>query len=710
MPEITSSGFLTRTAIEYLTTDRCVKHYRCNTLQNPLAYYDGTQFSPVAITEVVDSYTDKAKGILLRGKNVVSVGIKKADDAYKFLGFRPDEKQDGSEQLEFSLETIELGGKAKNINLSQKAAKTSTVYDLGPLVVQSRRQGTRISLPVSNTNDGFKVGFRLHLTGLKIEYIEPLDEYWVFNEQGQFRFRLCKPLLLDPATGEPLQYEDEPGRYDGLVKHSLKDLGGGEYLYVKEPTEAWGKIELPKEVLVDADTVYSTSEDGFVYHYASTWSSVRGATTGSSTGSYAGSNISAYYVSSYYRITRSFFYFDTTGLSGEVTASTEYLYGNSYGQSSVYALGGTQADTLTTADFAAFGSALSSNVAWGVSVYKQIPFNASGLSFMNYYLGGMVKVCNREYNHDGLNSSPGSSTYYNGCQFSEASGTGSDPYLYITITAPYSASGSDSGTGADSSSTTRDYPLYETGSGTDLNATIDATALVSDTGGCTDSATPDAWIEGGMDAGAGADSYFLSLIFGATDAGVLSDEHSGPIGVMTLDQGAVGEALSLASSSLWMDAGTGDDAGYPRFDSATTDVGAGADTGAVAAAYTLTDAALVTETGDIMLTEFVTDGGAVADITSVDCVVRDLGEGYEAHDLSVGAVVLDSAGLTELGAIFFSQTALDQGAGVDTSIVAWGFFGADCGVGTDSRPLMRGSHVRVARLASPGSHSEVPGG
>jgi len=206
LPEITSYGPLTRNIREHLTTDRRVKVYRCNTLQNPLYYYDGAQFRDVDVTRVSDTFNAKSEGIYLRDRSIVSVGLKKADDAYKFLGLRPDEKQDGSEQLEFSLESIEVNGKARTIDLSAKTALSPIATHLGPLIVQSRRQGTRIALPLSNADEGFRIALRMHLTGLTVQYRADLDEYWIFNEKGQFRFRFRKPLLLDPTTGEPLRY------------------------------------------------------------------------------------------------------------------------------------------------------------------------------------------------------------------------------------------------------------------------------------------------------------------------------------------------------------------------------------------------------------------------------------------------------------------------------------------------------------------------
>jgi len=401
MSDIVSSGFLNRNIVEYLMSDRS-RQYRCNTLQNPLAYMRDGQLLPISIVDVANGYTDKAKGIYLRDKSIVSVGIKKADDPYKFVGFRPDEKQDGSEQFEMSLESLEINGKSQTINLSTKTVVAPVAYNLGLIIVRSTRQGSRLCLPLTNADDGFKISFRCHLThGMRIEYRELLDEYWVYRSDGKFFLRLCKPILLDPTTGEPLFYEDEPGKYNNLVKHSLQDLGDGTFLYVKEPTEAFGKVELPENFLLDADTVYSSTADGYVYNASSgTWSTVHdafGGTAVSNSSHYPYSMSTSYSGGPTILIFRSFFYYVLTGLSGTVTACSEFLYGYSQNGSTVMAQLGTQSATLAAADYNAFsGSSFGNTAAWSLTGYNEIAFNAGGISAAQTALGGTMKICNRE--------------------------------------------------------------------------------------------------------------------------------------------------------------------------------------------------------------------------------------------------------------------------------------------------------------------------
>lgn len=439
MANVIASGFMNRNIVEHLMSDRS-RQYRCNTLQNPLAYVSDGKLLPVSITDVSDGYTDKAKGIYLRDKSIVSVGMKKADDPYKFIGFRPDEKQDGSEQFEISLESVEVNGKSQTIDLSQKSRISEVAHDLGPLIVQSVRQRTRLMLPLTNADEGFKIAFRLHLKGLKIVYRDDLDEYWIFNVKGQFRFRLGKPYLvgLGEESYEPLDLT-EYDRPPVFVVHSLKDMGDGTYLYIKEPGPDFGKLKLPEKFWVDADTVYSSTADGYVMQYNATWSTVHNATTGYSVfDTLTNANTAmACYLDGDIVISRSFFFHDLSALSGTVTACAMYLRG-SYAStaSSVSIQKGTASSPLTVDAYNDFSGVYYAKVGtWVSGAYNTLTMNATGITDVQSALGTTMNVCAREYAHDYCNSSSGSSSYREGVYYAEYTSTARDPYLYITITA-----------------------------------------------------------------------------------------------------------------------------------------------------------------------------------------------------------------------------------------------------------------------------------
>jgi hypothetical protein len=96
---------------------------------------------------------------------------------------------------------------------------------------------------------------------------------------------------------------------------------------------------------------------------------------------------------------------------------------------------GTQADSLTTSDYAAFSGSSFGNIAtWEINTYNEIVFNSTGISAVQSGLGGVIKICAREYDHDYSNVDIGTTDYYNGCYYADDTSGTKDPYLYITIT------------------------------------------------------------------------------------------------------------------------------------------------------------------------------------------------------------------------------------------------------------------------------------
>ena len=107
MADITSYGALSRHITEYLTTDKRVKYYKCKTLQNPDYCFNGKLYTPVDTTYKANTVTS-AGSISLASKGIVSVGIKNADDQYKFIGLRPDENRTVRSSLKYVLNFLRL--------------------------------------------------------------------------------------------------------------------------------------------------------------------------------------------------------------------------------------------------------------------------------------------------------------------------------------------------------------------------------------------------------------------------------------------------------------------------------------------------------------------------------------------------------------------------------------------------------------------------
>jgi len=130
----------------------------------------------------------------------------------------------------------------------------------------------------------------------------------------------------------------------------------------------------------------------------------------------------------YYGMCRSFFYFDTTGASSP-SAVDLLVYGATNARSDAEAQKGTQADSLSAADYDAFSGTEYGHVSWAIGSYNTISFDSTGVN--EIVTDGISKICCREYTHDYGDSQP-SSGYQNGCYYADETGTDKDPYLEIT--------------------------------------------------------------------------------------------------------------------------------------------------------------------------------------------------------------------------------------------------------------------------------------
>jgi hypothetical protein len=432
--EITSQGAVNRHITEYLTNVKGVKQYKCKTLQNPDYFYNGLIYAPVDAVSKLDTSTLSANRIYLRDKGIISVGTKQSDDAYKIIGLRPDENQSGDEAFEVSIQGIEINGKAQTINLRDRIEVSPITTKFGDnLYIQRARQRTRVMVLADNLTESFKVSMQLSLVGCTVKYREDLDEYWIYRGE-KFFLRLGKPYLVDVDTLQPLQ--DENGfPYPQLVKHSLADLGNGEYLYTKEPTEVFSKIALPKSFLIDADTVYSSSADGYVSPAGNaTFATVHDATTGAANASATVVTCASAFNGSFYLLYRSFFYYSVAGLSGTAASVSEKLWCTSNTTShDLCTMQGTRADTLVNDDFNNFSGTYFAYTDYVYNQYISLDYNAGGISAVNALIGsGTLKTCVRNYSNDYINTAPAANAGQSIASSEDTSGT-KDPYLYVTM-------------------------------------------------------------------------------------------------------------------------------------------------------------------------------------------------------------------------------------------------------------------------------------
>ena len=208
-------------------------------------------------------------------------------------------------------------------------------------------------------------------------------------------------------------------------------------------------------------TIYAHTNDGYVVRYVqSSWSNARAYTAGtasSSTGTQLVTGVSGErgaargggYAFSIYR---SFFFFDTSGISSNVDSATFKVYGSLNTGGDLIAVQSTSAiETLTSADFAAIegwntttdGSGGGSNIGnvrtysteistWNASSYNDITLNSNALADMRD--DDKIYIALINYDYDLIDVAPtGYTAHRNGVFYSNNTGTSKDPYIDYTL-------------------------------------------------------------------------------------------------------------------------------------------------------------------------------------------------------------------------------------------------------------------------------------
>ena len=214
--------------------------------------------------------------------------------------------------------------------------------------------------------------------------------------------------------------------------YRVKAEGSGRYL-----DSAYGTDD---DTTSSPTTVtFNPSADAGIRYYngSGTWSSVRAEATG--TNAYTTEtqiNMAASY-NTLALILRSFFNFDTSSLPDGATITSAkfkaYGYGKVGTEGSVYLVGSTAADTLTTADYDQSGATAFSDTqvtlsSWSTSGYNEFPLNAAGIAAISKT--GLTKFAGR-HSSDFNNSAP--STDCAAQMYSVDDGTsGRRPVLEVT--------------------------------------------------------------------------------------------------------------------------------------------------------------------------------------------------------------------------------------------------------------------------------------
>ena len=205
--------------------------------------------------------------------------------------------------------------------------------------------------------------------------------------------------------------------------------------------------------------LYSNTGDGYVQSSTmSAWADARDDTEGSvATGGASSGNFTAVTRFSSrrggntYRVVRSFMYFDTSGITGTVSAATIKIRGYSGNDGSVIAVkstafGGDGGTALATTDLDAItGYSAGSSLAGNATIYgPQILTSSWSTSSYNDFTGtsdlradmqnnNVVIICFMDYTNDYLNVAPTSDGFFNcGAYYTEYSSSSVHPYILYT--------------------------------------------------------------------------------------------------------------------------------------------------------------------------------------------------------------------------------------------------------------------------------------
>lgn len=412
----------------------------CRAPHNPVFFKNESGiYAPIDLTSYQSDNLSTVGNARILNKNIMSVGIREDAESEKFFGIRPDFNQaNNTESLEFSIGRPEIDGKLTTPDLSQTIT-TGINTDLGDIIIRNTRQYSRQLIKVGAINEGFKIPYTIHLKGLKVLNKVDIDGYYIPNQygdfvlvniSGDFRFRIRPPKLIGPdfrdlSIGFP---GGESKNY--LTKHSMRQISHGvlEYIKESEPGSIFKNVSF-----IDADVYFSESSDGYVDHYdANNWATMRNAATGSNvTAAGAVGYLWTTHGAVDYGISRMFFMFDTSGAINPISARAR-LHGDVYGaagpnESCIQ--NGTQADTLTTADYNQFDGAYYDTV--GSGVWDDSGYNDFDADVSDIDVDDITYIAYRDYTKDYLNSAP---TALKVCAvfMAEETGTAKDPIYEIT--------------------------------------------------------------------------------------------------------------------------------------------------------------------------------------------------------------------------------------------------------------------------------------
>ena len=200
-------------------------------------------------------------------------------------------------------------------------------------------------------------------------------------------------------------------------------------------------------------TIYAATTDRDINSgIQSSWSNARDASTGTLGGSASdttesfavGAFLFAGRGSSTYRVNRSFFHFDTSGITGTLSAATLKIYfqndtgnGNAIIIKSDAFTGGSNALVADDFNNLDFSTPYSGEIDTTSSALTSITLNATALADIKNNNDFKFAVVNFDYDYGGGSGSTPSGSNYVGLRFANYSGTSSDPQIDYTLQTGY---------------------------------------------------------------------------------------------------------------------------------------------------------------------------------------------------------------------------------------------------------------------------------
>ncbi|WP_406660886.1 hypothetical protein V7O66_13765 [Methanolobus sp. ZRKC3] len=391
------------------------------------------------IMEDIDlSFQDNGKD-MISSKNMVSVGFRKDGNPQKYMGIRAH--NDHGQQFELSIYSATInsiilplaGFRKVSLDTIEQCIINHELSDNVGFHTQVHEAFVQTAIKTEYPVSDFSISFEVHLTGWNCinEYDDGSNSY-IENEYGRFVFVSSDGTKL--WFERPSMWTDNEHMARG-IDHRL-EVSGKKFIYSKTANDMGRKWLQTANApfFIDASIHYADTRDGMSYiANALSWTTIRDQATPSAAFNDIvnnGNSAEAKYAAPFYALYRSWFWFDTSAVTGTVDSVSLFLYGYGLADSDVCAMKSIQDDVLANWTMTAFTGSEYGHVTWALSQYNEIVFNSTGISDIN--TSGDTKVCIREYTHDYLNSSP-TTRYANGCYYSDNTGTDYDPYLEIVI-------------------------------------------------------------------------------------------------------------------------------------------------------------------------------------------------------------------------------------------------------------------------------------